>query len=412
MLNTSLMQVIYRAVLTLLLTCFAASTVAQNGSNIESKSFDLSYRRSGHESAKPLLAFDDGKSLYLQFQSGREKPAIFAVTFNGPQLVTPKEQGPYAVIDGLPQQLVLVREDSAGQTYRAHVLYTGKRPGQTGTIAPSTFGSVPAAKEFATGKANQANAGTIVQINGGANAPTPGDAAVGTSTSETKNLAAATPLVPLDRVGLGVVDSNYKTSNKAVIVTDNGLATRIRFAEGFDFAAHPIKVISKEPGGDVPVEAKRVGADWILNGLFSNLALNWAESTQPVAVAYAGPASGVADSKVNTATGSQSSTSTKQSSSATTPITTPVFAEPIRPDFALEISDKKLSRALERWAKVSGKELIWLLEVDFPIQTRKSYSTDFLTALDAALEDLNSAPGKPGASYVLAPKSITFLSTN
>jgi Conjugal transfer protein/Toxin co-regulated pilus biosynthesis protein Q len=418
----------------------AGSGTAGSPAASEAKSFDLSYKRSGHESAKPLLAFDDGRSLYLQFPAGREKPAIFAITYNGPQLLAVKEQGPYAVLEGLPQQLILVREDSAGQTYRAHVLYTGKRAGIAASVAPATYGAVAPAKEFATGKAAAgANAGMVVQI-AGAVPPsvspaqaTQANTAKPPQSSGSDKMAskegAASPATPLPRVGQGSVDQNYRTSNKGVVVTDNGLATRIRFVDDFEFTAHTIKIVSKEPDGDKLLAATRVGNDWVINGLYSNLALTWAESAQIVAVVYAGTnatnASAVtalappAPAPAPATPASQDNVALSPAPVVAAPVVAkvvlppappPAFAEPERPHFSLELSDKRLSRALERWAQTIGKDLIWLPELDIPIQTRRSYTSDFLGSFDQVLDEVAKFSGKASMSYVMSQKTITVLS--
>lgn len=69
--------------------------------------FDFGYLASGDSQIRPVQVFDDGHDTFLQFRPGATVPAIFGNSADGPQLLTPQQQGPYLKLPELHPRLLL-----------------------------------------------------------------------------------------------------------------------------------------------------------------------------------------------------------------------------------------------------------------------------------------------------------------
>lgn len=101
-----------------------AETAAKPGA------YDFSWRLTGSRQAGPLQVFDDGRNTWLQFGPDQPAPAVFARTERGDQLLTPRRQGPYLVLDGVWPLLIL---RAGGLESRAQRL----APGASASLPPS-----------------------------------------------------------------------------------------------------------------------------------------------------------------------------------------------------------------------------------------------------------------------------------
>lgn len=90
--------------------------------------YDFAYRLSGDRRVAPVQVFDDGRTTWLQFQPGQTLPAVFVATSaetSGGQLASYTQQGPYLVLNGTANALVLrigaitARAEYTGSTPRA-----------------------------------------------------------------------------------------------------------------------------------------------------------------------------------------------------------------------------------------------------------------------------------------------------
>lgn len=97
--------------------------------------YDFSYRLSGDRRVAPLQVFDDGQSTWLQFHAGQALPAVFAHTDGAARLVPYAQQGPYVVLIGTANRLILRIGDIEAQVdYAGGQARTGMAGGET---APS-----------------------------------------------------------------------------------------------------------------------------------------------------------------------------------------------------------------------------------------------------------------------------------
>src|SRR5690606_29792227 len=73
--------------------------------------YDFAYRLSGDRRVAPVQVFDDGRTTWLQFQPGQTLPAVFvsaqAGSLSDGQLASYTQQGPYLVLNGTADTLVL-----------------------------------------------------------------------------------------------------------------------------------------------------------------------------------------------------------------------------------------------------------------------------------------------------------------
>lgn len=69
--------------------------------------YDFAYLLGGDAPARPVQVFDDGRDTYLQFRSGAQVPAIFAMHAGVPQLLVPLPDGPYLRVPQLHGRLLL-----------------------------------------------------------------------------------------------------------------------------------------------------------------------------------------------------------------------------------------------------------------------------------------------------------------
>jgi hypothetical protein len=85
-----------------LLPLIAANGLTASGSPLDRFSFD--YAVQGDARAKPLQVFDDGQKTYLQYRSTDDIPAF--ISAQGGQLLMPRQEGPYTVINGTPKDFI------------------------------------------------------------------------------------------------------------------------------------------------------------------------------------------------------------------------------------------------------------------------------------------------------------------
>lgn len=81
--------------------------------------YDFSYASSGDARAMPVQVFDGGSVTYFQFRAGDLIPAIFADVDGKIELIVPRFEGPYVVVDRVQGHYVL----KLGRA-QAHVVHT------------------------------------------------------------------------------------------------------------------------------------------------------------------------------------------------------------------------------------------------------------------------------------------------
>ncbi|CAM5789585.1 TcpQ domain-containing protein [Castellaniella caeni] len=69
--------------------------------------YHFDWRLSGDPGLAPLQVFDDGQDTWLQYPQGQAVPALFARTAAGDRLLTPRREGDYLVVRGVPGHLVM-----------------------------------------------------------------------------------------------------------------------------------------------------------------------------------------------------------------------------------------------------------------------------------------------------------------
>ncbi len=93
--------------------------------------YDFAYRLSGDRRVAPIQVFDDGRTTWLQFQSGQTLPAVFVGepgSQAGGQLASYTQQGPYVVLNGTAASLLLrigtitARADYVGKAARSGLI--------------------------------------------------------------------------------------------------------------------------------------------------------------------------------------------------------------------------------------------------------------------------------------------------
>ena len=80
---------------------------AQQAVSTPGQHYSFAWRISGDRAVAPLQVFDDGQTTWLQFAESQAVPAIFASSIAGQQLLDYTRQGPYVVLPGVWDQLVL-----------------------------------------------------------------------------------------------------------------------------------------------------------------------------------------------------------------------------------------------------------------------------------------------------------------
>jgi len=109
-------------------TADMACASARSASPDSATAYDFAYRLSGDRRVAPVQVFDDGRTTWLQFQPGQTLPAVFVATSaeaSDGQLASYTQQGPYLVLNGTANALVLrigaitARADYTGSALRA-----------------------------------------------------------------------------------------------------------------------------------------------------------------------------------------------------------------------------------------------------------------------------------------------------
>ncbi len=89
-------------------TNFASTLTQASAPAPAPQALNFAWERDGKKKLLPVRAFDDGRSLYLQFDADTPLPALFAVAPDGEEgPVNFSQSGRYIVVDEVPAKLVL-----------------------------------------------------------------------------------------------------------------------------------------------------------------------------------------------------------------------------------------------------------------------------------------------------------------
>ncbi len=103
--------------------------------------YDFSYQIKGDAEARPNQVFDDGMKLYMQFSNASILPVVYTNTGDRDIRLRAKQEFPYVVVDGLPDDLqIRVNGHTAFVRYDGHQI---RHPGQAvyGIAAPAQIPS-------------------------------------------------------------------------------------------------------------------------------------------------------------------------------------------------------------------------------------------------------------------------------
>lgn len=92
------------AALILAMVCLAP---ANGADSVRVGTYDFGYASGGDMRARPVQVFDDGRNTYFQFRPGEAIPAIFSQSGGLPQLLVPRQEGPYVRVENVHGRFLL-----------------------------------------------------------------------------------------------------------------------------------------------------------------------------------------------------------------------------------------------------------------------------------------------------------------
>lgn len=98
--------------------------------------FSFDYSVQGDPRAKPLQVFDDGQRTFLQYRATDDIPAFISTRTS--ELLIPRKEGPYTVINGTPRDFVAQLGSSSARITHASALSTAPQYQQRGAAPGAT----------------------------------------------------------------------------------------------------------------------------------------------------------------------------------------------------------------------------------------------------------------------------------
>ncbi|ABE47308.1 TcpQ domain-containing protein [Polaromonas sp. JS666] len=120
---------------TTVLALTAANGMSASGPTAMDR-FNFDYAVQGDSRAKPLQVFDDGQRTYLQYRASDDIPAF--ISTRTAQLLIPRQEGPYTVLNGTPGDFVAQLGASSARITHSSALSSAPQYQQRGTPQGAT----------------------------------------------------------------------------------------------------------------------------------------------------------------------------------------------------------------------------------------------------------------------------------
>lgn len=392
---------------TTVLVLTAANGLSAPGPVTAMDRFSFDYAVKGDSRAKPLQVFDDGQRTYLQYRASDDIPAF--ISTRTAQLLIPRQEGPYTVINGTPRDFVAQLGASSARITHSSALSTapqyqqrgmppGSAPVEKVTLASlsPTAGSTSFAQTYV--KPNEWTDNTYAQ-------PARGDKVTWASaeTEHSRSVLFERGSAKLDKEAekrLKQIASTLTASQRIVISaaddthpSDVGGTERARVVRNALVAAGATpSAISVKVGFLFDDQLQNTGKK-----LLNPTTITWSESTPtriqtpPAAARVHQAAPDLSIVEALRAGRISPSEALQQLKGVTVPVTAPTL--PTVTAWAVRKADQNIENMLGRWAKDAGWKVIWkgapTVEITADAERPLSHP-DFLQAADYVVTQAKS----------------------
>lgn len=359
--------------------------------------YDFGYRVSGDFRAKPIQVFDNGTDkTYFQFRAGQPIPVVMAG--EGQQILYPRAEGPYYVVDGVARDYTLAMGMSQARATHASVI--------AGVVKPAELAepdrNAPASIDPQTRRASYAQPGPEARGDWTQNTfaqPLRGDVLQ----FQVESVREATVAFEVGKVEIGVAQTKAlsrlaaaagKGTRIEIIATDDD-SLLDQLAERRGEAIRSVLVNAGVPAQSIRVtRARELGTVKVVNKRRTvDTLIKWYPSAPMVAAQPGGSAQYSPETvRLLASRGLITSARAAELLAGTAAEKGRAAAPRELAEFDLRRTDGTISAAVKRWGKANGYEVVWDTSVEAPITgDAKVAASDFKGALAKVTDGLQKA---------------------